>query len=322
MSEKNFENTISRQSLEALLAAHDGDVALLYLYILRNGRLDMDNAALVLCRTMAEIEAAAEKLQRMELYEKSVSGGIRSSKSVPASASSRGTAQAEVLEPADELPQYTTEEIVRRSRDDGIFAGLMSECAKVIGHKLSSSDTKTLFGIYDYLSLPPEVIMELLNYCGALFKEKYGEGRRPSMRAIEKEAYRWAKKEILTFEQSEQYIRQQKERRTKMGSIKVLLGIKDRHLSKTEVSYISSWLDMGFDEEAISIAFDRTVTSTGGLKWAYMNTIMTNWHNANIHSAAEINEKDGRRAKQPSAGPVSQPDSIDMDELRNAINRI
>ena len=324
MQEMNRENSIDTELLDGLLAAHDGDMALLYLYSLRFGEIDMEDAARQLCRTMAELEAADEKLGRLQGYTAShTSEKPARKKSSHSTSLKRGTVKQEAVEPAEELPQYTAEEIARRSQGDPIFSGLQSECIKVIGHALSSADLKTLFGIYDYLALPPEVIMELLNYCASLFTEKYGTGRRPGMRAIEKEAYRWAKQEILTFEQAENYIRFQKERRTKIGSIKLSLGIKDRDLSKSEYKYMASWLDMGFDEEAISIAYDRTVTSTGGLKWPYMNTIITNWHKANIHSVEEINEKDGRRVKAPSA-PPSRPavPNINMDELRNAINKI
>jgi hypothetical protein len=52
---------------------------------------------------------------------------------------------------------------------------------------------KLLFGMYDYLALPPEVILELLNFCVDRSREKYGPGRLPSMRAVEKEAYRLGK---------------------------------------------------------------------------------------------------------------------------------
>ena len=52
---------------DALIAAHDGDVALLYIYLCRRGGDDMEQAARELCRTMGEISAAWEKLQRMGL---------------------------------------------------------------------------------------------------------------------------------------------------------------------------------------------------------------------------------------------------------------
>ena len=69
MSENKSQNLISPQAADKLLAAHDGDLALLYLHICRSGSLDMDKAAVALCRTMREIEAAEEKLRRMGLLD-------------------------------------------------------------------------------------------------------------------------------------------------------------------------------------------------------------------------------------------------------------
>ena len=315
MQEKNREKCINSAALDSLITAHDGDVALLYLHVLRNGGLSRDDAARELCRTMDEISGAAEKLSRM---------GLLGGKNSPAAAEKAESTPAPrpVQEPEDRMPEYTAADISRRSKEDGVFAGLLDECAKVIGHSLSTNDMKLLFGIYDYLALPPEVIMELLNYCGELYAQKYGSGRRPSVRTIEKQAYSWANQEILTLEQAERYINFQRQRRSSMGSIAALLGIKDRHLSPSEERYIGSWLDMGFGEEAIAIAYDRTVTATGSLKWPYMNKILLNWHEAGIHSADEINEKDGRRGRAQAAAPKGGNTEINMDRLRDALNKI
>ena len=110
---------------------------------------------------------------------------------------------------------------MRRSREDAGFAAIVSEAQKVLGHVLSSSDLKRLFGIYDYLALPPEVILMLLNHCVSI-----SQGRRPSMRFIEKEAYVWANREIMSLEQAEEYIRSSRQRREELGRIKESLGIR------------------------------------------------------------------------------------------------
>ena len=55
----------------------------------------------------------------------------------------------------DEIPQYRSEDIVRRSKENGEFAVVVAEAQSALGHTLSSVEMKTLFGIYDYLALPP-----------------------------------------------------------------------------------------------------------------------------------------------------------------------
>lgn len=288
---------------DALIAAHDGDVALLYIYLCRHGGDDMEQAARELCRTMGEISAAREKLQRMGLLPGNTAPGTQPGQPIKPS-------------PAEELPEYETEDLVRRSKEDAGFSAIVTEAQKVLGHVLSSSDLKRLFGIYDYLALPPEVILMLLNHCVFI-----SQGRRPSMRFIEKEAYVWANREIMSLEQAEEYIRSSRQRREDTARIKESLGIRGRELTATEQKYISSWLDMGFGEDCISIAYDRTVTNTGALKWNYMNKILLSWHEKNIHSGTQVEEKDGRR--KPTARQNTASDKpIDMDALRAIVEKM
>ena len=308
MSGQDRSNSISSAIADKLISAHDGDVALLYIYMVRRGGHDLDAAARDLCRTMSEISAAAEKLQRM---------GLMPDGAAPAKAA----AKEEKLPPPDEIPQYRSEDIVRRCKENGEFAVVVAEAQTALTHTLSSVEMKTLFGIYDYLALPPEVIMMLINYCVARCREQStpDHPRRPSMRNIEKEAYNWVHQEILTLDQAEEYIRRQRERRDALGRAKAAVGIHGRELTPTETKYLSAWLDMGFDEDALAIGYDRTITNTGALKWSYMNKIMQSWHEKGLHSAEEIESGDPRRRPQQSA---AQGKSIDMDELQSVLEKI
>lgn len=297
-------NSISSSALDALIAAHDGDVALLYLYLLHTGG-SAEQAARALCRTLREITAAEEKLRRM---------GLLDGPAAPAPT----PAPEPKAPPADELPEYRAEDIVRRSQEDPGFSAVVKEAQKVLGHSLSSPDLKRLFGIYDYLALPPEVILELLNHCVCV-----SQGRRPSMRFIEKEAYVWVNREIYTLEQAEEYIRHWRTRHEASGRIAEALGIRGRALTATEARYVGSWLDMGFDEAAVSVAYDRTVTNTGALKWGYLNKILQSWHDAGIHTVEQIALRDPprRSAPRPSAPRKEQP-PVTMDELKSILEKM
>ena len=227
------------------------------------------------------------------------------------------------LPPAEELPEYRAEDIVRRSKEDDAFAAIVAEAQKVLGHVLSSSDLKRLFGIYDYLALPPEVVLELLNYCVSISCSPSGEGRRPSMRFIEKEAYAWVHMEIFTLEQAEEYIQKSQLRRGDIGKISEALGIRGRALTPSEQRFICSWLDMGFTLDAIELAYDRTVTNTGALKWGYMNKILQTWHEKKLHTPAEIEANDPRRKPASAAKPAAKQDKpIDLDRLRAALDKM
>lgn len=309
MQEIKTEKSISAQAVDRLVAAHDGDVALLYLYIVRNGGYDEEQAAAALCRTLQQIREAEEKLRRMELP----------LPCVPLKAAAKEQ-PFRPIDPPEEPPQYTAEDLSRRSREDPNFSAILAEAARVFGRNLSGNDMRVLFGIYDYLGLPTEVIFMLLHYCAEQYEERYGSSRRPSARAVDKLAYQWAGLEIMTLEQAEAHITAQKARRGALGRIKTVLNIYGRELTGSEEKYISSWLDMGFREDAIAIAYDRTVTQTNALKWPYMNKIMLSWHEKGLHTAAEIEEKDGRRPAARKTPEEVKP--VDMDALRKIIDKI
>ena len=268
---------------DRLLALGDGECALLYLYILRcGGALSLGAAARALGRTEAELGEAAARLGRAGLL----------------------LEDERRLAPADELPEYRAEDIVRRSREDPAFRDLVSEAQRVLGHSLSGADLKTLFGVYDRLGMPAEVIMLVIHRCAETARRRYGEGRLPTMRAIEKEAYLWANREILTARQAEEYLEGLDRRDEAEDRLRALLQFRDRTPTPTERKYMDAWLAMGFGIEAMALAYDRTVVSTGKLSWAYMDRILRSWQEKGLHTPEEIEKGDSRAPARPAAGTV------------------
>ena len=297
--------TICDDAVNMLIEAHDGNVALLYLWLSRKDGFDPELAARELCLTRRQVEEAYEKLCRMELY-----------------AQAR-VQKAPELSPREELPEYSAKDVTQRAQQDPVFTAVLNEAQRKLGRVLSTADIKTLFGIYDYLALPPDVIFMLLTYCIDAFAERYGSGRLPSMRSIEKEAYSWANKEILTIEQAEELIKSAAERRSDVGKLKTLLGIGGRELTATETKYINSWLDMGTPAELIEVAYDRTVTNTGSLKWNYMNKILQSWHDKGIRTVADIGEKDAYKPRTKPDAPVhSSATSDELGRLRSIYKKV
>lgn len=295
--------SIPPEAADKLLTAADGTCALVYLYLLRHdGAISAAQASGELRRTEREITAAVEKLAAMGLV--TAPGGQQ----IP-------------LQP-DEIPEYRTEDIVRRSATDGEFAAVVEDVQRMFGHILSQPDLNRLFGLYDFLGLSGEIILMLVHFCCEEFAEKYGSSRVPTMRYIEKEARKWIDREIYTLDRAEAYIRAEKEKQDAMTQVKQVLQIRGRELSSSERKYVSDWLDKGFGPDAIEIAYDRTVLKTGRLQWKYMNSIVENWHKKNLHTPEEIEQGDvlpGRSAEQHGAAPAAsaqQPDDLDLMEAR------
>jgi DnaD/phage-associated family protein len=280
--------TLSGQTADKLIRAGNGDAALLYLYVLRTGgALDIRDAAKTLNRSEAAVSSSWAFLGNLGLlkYDDAVAPPQK-----------------------DELPEYTAEDI-RRELDNGtVFASLVQEVQKLLGRILTSDDLIRLFGIYDTLGLPPEVIFQLISYCIYEFRKKYEHHqerhkRMPSMRYIEKAAYTWEREGIFTLEQAEQYLKRLESKQSMTEEVKRCLQIRDRALSASERKYIESWLELGYTPEIIEIAYDKTVLKTGRLAWSYMDSIITSWHQKGLRTAEDVLRKDVKGPPPQKAAP-------------------
>ena len=180
---------------------------------------------------------------------------------------------------------------------------------------------KILLSLIDYLRLPTEVVGVLLYYC--LERSRRRDSRAPSMRAIEKEAYRWADEGIDTLETASFYVQQQLQLHTRVQQLRQLLQIDQRRLTPAEEKYLVSWIRMGFRDDTIRMAYERTCLNTGALKWAYMNSILTSWHEQNLHTPEEILAGDApRKPEQRRASAYQQHDAALSPLAQEAVARM
>ena len=294
---------------DKLLKSSDGTAALLYLYAMRyGGNFSETSAALALKRTENEIAKALSLLCQLGLFK-------------------TNECDSKLLSPADELPEYTAEDIASRARESGEFKAIIDETQRIMGHMLTGPDLKTLFGIYDYLHLPAEVTILMINHCVEETRERLGPGKLPSMHSIEKEAYVWYNREILTLERAEEFLMKKRAQSGALNDIKRLLQINGRNFTTTERKYVEAWLDMGFELEAIALAYDKTVIKTGNLAWKYMNSILTSWHEKKLHTAEEVTSGDRRTGSVSSlrggAKPAdSETGSSEMERLKKILDKV
>ena len=265
---------------DRLISSGDGDGALLYIYLLRRGAGPEAELCRALGWTAERLRAAAARLRSLGL----VSGGT-------------------VPEGSGDLPEYTAEDIVRRSREDADFRCILAEAERLLGHTLSTQETKTLFGVYDFVGLPTDVMLVLLHYCLDEARRRYGPGRRPGMKQIEKEGYAWARMGIDTQAAADAYLRTYAQRQGVLPQYMKALQLGDRPPAPSEEKYILAWQEMGFGPEAVALAYDKTVLKCHELKWAYCNGILKKWNEAGLHTVEEIQAGDrpaARRGDQQS----------------------
>ena len=270
---------IQKIDAEKLLAAASPDGALLYVY-LKCGN-PMDTAMEDLHMSQSRFQCAAATLRQLGLYQ-----------------------EEKHFVPLGERPRYTEEDVIN-CRDDADFASMYKEVERVLGKSLTTEELKILLGMIRYLGMSPELIVQLVFYCREKARKK-GRLRPPTLHSIEKEAYAWAEQGIDTLEEAAAFIQKMNIRDTKMEKLKALLQIRGRSLTQAEDKYAVSWLEMGFEEDALALAYERTCLNTGGMSWAYMNKILQRWHEAGYHSVKQIKEGDKRTPPKGASGQLGQ----------------
>ena len=314
MDKSDIKNLVTPRAADLIISLRDGDAALLYLYLCRRGMGERDQIARELYLPKQRLSEAIERLEMLGLlpFSEQPVPPVQS----PADPSSPASGQNESMLPErPELPEYTAAEVRSRRESDSAFSALISEAQLIMGRPLSTPDVIKLLGIYDHLDLPPEVMMELMNFVAELYRWKYGERRRPSARAFELEARTWADRGIHDLDSAEQYIRTVRERRSQEGAIKAAMKISDRDFTDTERRFIEQWLDWGFGAEAISLAYDKTVTNTRKFSPAYMNKILMSWNEKGLHTLPDIQQKD-RPARNRFSSVNSGSQTIDADLIK------
>ena len=189
--------------------------------------------------------------------------------------------------PAEQPPQYTQEDVMRRMEGDEAFAQLLREVERRLG-PLSTASLKILLELNEYLGLPCDVIYLLVNDCIACKEARFGAGRRPTMREIEKEGYAWARRELFSVQAVDEYLKKEQRRRRLYPDYMAALQMPARTPSPGEEKYIKSWLEMGFPPETVAIAYDKTVLKCHEFKWPYCNGILKKWHEKNLHTPQEV----------------------------------
>ncbi len=277
---------IPQAHVHKLLCAKSPDAALLYLYI--NGGNDPENARKDMGLTESRYACAAATLRQMGLW-----------------------VEKKTVVFSGERPQYSEHDVISAMDADRAFKSLYGEIQRVLGRTLNTEELKILLGFIRYLGLPADVISVLVCYCKERARAK-GNLRNPSLRAIEKEAYYWAEQGIDSMEEAAAFIQNQNLRRNQLARLMDMLQIRGRKLTPGEEKYARSWIEMGFDDKVIMLAYERTCLNTGGLSWAYMNKILTSWQQAGLLTLEQVQQKDKKPIPKGASGELGQ---AEMDAI-------
>ena len=286
---------LEKEKIQTLLDTGNSDAVMLYLHLSMGDTPEA--AAEKLHFTSSRLQCALAALQQRSLWLKPT------------------------LSYAQERPKFTEKDLLFRMRgQNSDFRDLLGEVQRRFGRTLSTEETLSLLNITDYLGLPTEVVGMLLSYCIEVSRRR-GITRALAMRTIEKEAYRWTDLGICTMELAAAYMQEGLQRYGLLKKVAAILQIEDRRLTSGEEHYILSWLELGFTEKEIRLAYEETMKYLSQFKWSYCNTILKNWHNQGLMTAGEIKKAEKkitpakRNSQYQKHGALSESGKAAIREL-------
>jgi len=222
----------------------------------------------------------------------------------------------EEVTPKPEKPTYKPDEVVDIIDNNEEVRQLILHAECIFGKTLSRGETATLLSFYDWLRLPFEVILMLLEHCAALSKT--------SMRYVEKVALSWADEGIDTIEKAKEYLVSSEKRSKINRKYKRLFSIVNRDLSDAEYAHIIQWTEnMELSQQMIKAAYEKTVLATGGVSFPYMNGILQSWYKKGFTKIEDIEEEKCGREKPSTKREkkISETNwhDYDIDNLEKAV---
>lgn len=229
----------------------------------------------------------------------------------------------------EQKPRYLSGEVATYIMQDSDLSDLIDAAQLILGKVLSTHGINTIYGLYDWLGMSPDVILKVLEYCVEMGKKNYSY--------IESVAIEWQKNGILTVDDADAYIENEIRKKTYVYRAKKIFGINNRNFTSREEEYVKNWELMGINSELLNYAFEYCVERTGKLAIPYMDKVLISWKNAGITTAAEAEESvknhaeaarseaEGRNGAKPIRKPqntsVFNGNKYDADEIERIARR-
>lgn len=254
------------------------------------------------------------------LPDASAASGLSHASAVELSHDTTAAAPTELTDAGNiyEKPSYSLDQL-KAFKSNEETSQLLFIVEQYIGKTLTPTEIRTILFLSDRLGFSVELIDHLVEYCVERGKKDF--------RYIEKVAISWAQANISTPKQAVKYA--YKYDKTVYEIMKAL-G-KSSSPTNKEVDYINRWTkEFGFGMDVISVACERTVMGTDKHRFEYADSILSSWHQANIHHKADIAKADENYKRTKAAATVKpgaasnkfnqfKQNSYDFDDLEKKL---
>ena len=190
--------------------------------------------------------------------------------------------QLTLPEPPESRPQYTVQELSVYRTQSKEIERLFATAEKALGKLLTYNDMNVIFGFYDWLRLPLEVIEYLLNYCA--------QHNHRSLRYMEKCAIDWAERDIDDLDKAITYVHSFDKN---YRSILKRMGKLANFPTPAQRKQMDKWLhEMHMPLDVILEACDKTTLTAEKPSLSYVDKILTKWHKAGITTLTGVKQAD------------------------------
>ena len=178
-------------------------------------------------------------------------------------------------------PNYSVEELNIYKAGDSSITRLFLVAEQYLGRLLSPSDQQILFGLYDWLHMPLDLIEYLLEYCSS--------NNHTNIRYIEKVAISWVDSGILSVVTAEARVANDKRYHTILRE----LGLSSQNITSVQKDFINKWMDKyKFSLDIILEGCKRAVAQTKNPSLKYLDAMLSSWYNTKVTSLEDIEKLD------------------------------
>ena len=231
---------------------------------------------------------------------------------------SEGGILADVEYEFEPRKEKTTENKIETAKSlrDNHLQDLILDMENVLEKTLCARETERINSLYTEKDLSAEYILTLASF----LKTR----RDPlTVEAIVREANKLVEKGKSSLEELEIYVREKEAEIKGEMEMRRLLGIHSRAITPSERTFFKRWLhEFGYSSVIIGEAYDITVNATGKLSLAYIDSILTGWHEAGCKTLEEcrarVNIRKQERTKKGNNSSQKSKKTVEAETPKYA----
>ncbi len=220
---------------------------------------------------------------------------------------------AVVQRSSSEVNLTPTEIATELKRNKGLM-NLFRMAEQLIGEPLTHMHQRSLLWMYQYISIPEDIILTVMSYCRSINK--------PGVQYSEKLLFSWWNRGLCTLQQVNDEIRREQNRQSYYGFMQRTLDMKRPPTTKQK-EFFDKWQPLGLTDELVRYAYEKTYEQTGKLSMEYMDKIVVSWAKAGYKTREDVDTNDklirnSDTLKAPKASAKRKKDEIPESPMADA----